>query len=87
MHRERIVLREHRGRLTARVRPDGGAEQEFRGEPAESGVRFVHESKKTGRIVWEIEPDGRDAWSERFFVTEDGAPAKVVDLRHVRVNA
>jgi hypothetical protein len=85
VHRERIVVREHRDRLTARIRPDGGAEQEFRGEVADGVYRFVHEAKKLGRVTWEIEPQAPDAWAERFFVTVDGSPEKAVDLRHVRV--
>ena len=88
VHRERIVLREHRGRTTARIRADGGAEQEFRLVESPAGVlRFVHLTGKREEIAWEVEPAGADAWTERFFVPGDGAPRKAVELRHVRVTA
>jgi hypothetical protein len=87
LHRERMVLREKRGRTTALVRADGGAEQEFR--LAESGavLRFVHRTPRAEEIVWEIEPRGADAWTERFLVPEDGKLEKVVELRHERAPA
>jgi hypothetical protein len=83
-HREKIVLREKRNRLTALVRPHGAAEQEFRAVPSDAGVRFVHEAKKLGTVTWDIVPEGGDAWSERFTVTKDGASEVVVELRHAR---
>src|SRR5687768_3310570 len=44
-HREKIMFREKRNRLTALVRPHGAAEQEFRAVPSDAGYRFVHEAK------------------------------------------
>lgn len=86
-HRERIVLRTHRGRTTAVVRPDNGAEQKFHAAPTEEGARFARVDAEAGLMAWEIVPDGADAFTERFVMGEGAAAETVVRLRHERVKA
>jgi hypothetical protein len=83
-HKERIVLREQRGRLRAFIRPAGGEEQEFQAAEAVAGFRFTRSDRKLGFLAWEIAPDGPDSFRERFLVG-DGADAEtVVSLVHRR---
>jgi hypothetical protein len=86
-HRERIVLREHRGRTSAFIRAGSGPEQRFQNVPADAGFRFTRADPKLGLLSWEIVPEGADAFAERFVMDEEGAPTTVVSLRHVRVPA
>jgi len=83
-HRERIVLRERRGRTRALIRPEGGAEQEFQTATAVAGFRFTRADPKLGFLAWEIAPDGDDAFLERFLVGEGAAAETVASLRHRR---
>jgi hypothetical protein len=84
-HKERIVLREQRGRLRAFIRPEGGAEQEFQAAEAVAGFRFTRADPRLGFLSWEISPAGDDAFLERFLVGEGPAAETVVTLRHERV--
>ncbi len=86
-HRERIVIREHRGRTSAFIRAGSGPEQRFQNVPADAGFRFTRADPKLGLLSWEIVPEGADAFSERFVMDEEGKPTTVVSLRHVRVPA
>lgn len=86
-HRERIVIREHRGRTSAFIRAGSGPEQRFQNVPAEEGFRFTRADPKLGFLSWEIVPDGPDGFAERFGMDEEGEPTTVVSLRHVRVPA
>jgi len=86
-HRERIVLREQRGRLRAFIHPDGGAEQEFQAAEAVAGFRFTRSDPRLGFLAWEIAPEGDDAFLERFLVGEASVAETVVSLRHERVKA
>ncbi len=84
-HRERIVVRDHRGRIRAFIRPEGGAEQEFQSVESVAGFRFTRADRKLGFLAWEISPEGQDAFLERFLVGEGAAAETVVSLRHERV--
>jgi hypothetical protein len=83
-HRERIVLRERRGRLRAFIRPAGGEEQEFQAAEAVAGFRFTRSDRKLGFLAWEIAPEGPDTFRERFLVGEGPAAETVVSLVHRR---
>ena len=83
-HRERIVLRDHRGRTSAFIRSGGGPEQRFQLVPSRSGWRFTRSDKKAGFMAWEVERQGDDALAERFSLGEGAAAETVVSLRHVR---
>jgi hypothetical protein len=82
-HRERIVLRDHRGRTSAFIRAGSGPEQRFQLVPSPAGWRFTRSDRKAGFMAWEIERDG-DALAERFTLGEGAAAETVVSLRHVR---
>lgn len=82
-HREHIVIREHRGRISAFIRSGSGAEQRFQSVPSSPGWRFTRADPKAGFMAWEIERDG-DALRERFVLGEGAAAETVVALRHVR---
>ena len=82
-HRERIVIREHRGRTSAFIRSGSGPEQRFQSVPAASGWRFTRADPRAGFMAWEIERDG-DALRERFILGEGEAAETVVSLHHVR---
>jgi hypothetical protein len=84
-HRERIVIREQRGRLRALIRPEGGAEQQFQAADAVAGFRFTRADPRLGFLAWEITPEGWDAFLERFLVGDGAAAETVVSLRHERV--
>ena len=86
-HRERIVIREHRGRTSAFIRSGSGAEQRFQSAQAPSGWRFTRSDPRVGQAAWEIVPDGDDAFTERFLLGEGDAAETVVALRHVRAGA
>lgn len=83
-HRERIVLREHRGRTSAFIRAGGGPEQRFQRASATDGFRFTRADPKLGLLAWEIVPAGADAFDERFILGEGPALETVVALHHVR---
>ena len=83
-HRERIVIREHRGRTSAFIRSGSGPEQRFQLVPAEGVFRFTRADPKLGLLAWEIVPGGADSLDERFILGEGEAAETVVRLRHVR---
>ena len=83
-HGERIVIRVHRGRTSAFIRSGSGPEQRFQSVPALVGWRFTRADPRLGFFAWEIEPDGPDAFRERFILGEDAAAETVVALRHTR---
>jgi hypothetical protein len=82
-HREKIVLRDHRGRTSAFIRSGSGPEQRFQLVPSKSGWRFTRADPRAGFMAWEIERDG-DALRERFSMGEGAAAETLVALRHVR---
>jgi hypothetical protein len=83
-HRERIVVREHRGRTSAFIRSGSGPEQRFQLVSAEGAFRFTRADPKLGFLAWEVTPAGADAFDERFVMGEGEAAETVVRLRHVR---
>jgi hypothetical protein len=83
-HHERIVIRSHRGRTTAVVKPDNGGEQKFTAVPGGPGVRFVRSDAKAGAMAWEVVPETQDAFRERFLIGEGPSAEAVVQLRHTR---
>jgi len=83
-HRERIVIREHRGRTSAFIRSGSGPEQRFQLVPAEGVFRFTRADPKLGFLAWEVVPEGADAFVETFVLGEGAAAETVVRLRHVR---
>ena len=82
-HRERIVIREHRGRVSAFIRSGSGPEQRFQSVAHAAGWRFTRSDPRAGFMAWEIERDG-DALRERFVLGEGAAAETVVSLRHER---
>jgi hypothetical protein len=83
-HRERIVLRDHRGRTSAFIRSGSGPEQRFQLVPSPAGWRFTRADPRAGFMTWEIERQGDGAIAERFSLGEGAAAETVVSLRHVR---
>jgi hypothetical protein len=83
-HRERIVVREHRGRTSAFFRSGSGPEQRFQLASAGAAFRFTRADPKLGFLAWEIAPEGADAFTETFALGEGAAAETVVRLRHVR---
>lgn len=88
-HRERIVLRDHRGRTSAFIRAGSGPEQRFQlapsaPAPSRGAWRFTRSDPHAGFMAWEIERDGEDGLAERFSMGEGAAAETVVSLRHRR---
>lgn len=83
-HREKIVVREHRGRTSAFIRSGSGPEQRFQLASAGAAFRFTRADPKLGFLAWEIAPEGADGFAETFVIGEGAAAETVVRLRHVR---
>jgi hypothetical protein len=83
-HKEKIVLREHRGRTSAFVRSASGPEQRFQLVSAGAAFRFTRADPKLGFLAWEVVPEGADAFGERFVLGEGADAETVVTLSHVR---